>query len=187
MSGAIVLVGLSGSGKSTVGRLVADRMGLPFVDTDDVIATEAGKPVHRVFAEEGEDHFRDLESDVIAQRIVHAGACVMATGGGAVLRDTNRAMLTNGNLVVWLDAPAAALVARLHGHVATPDERPLLRGDDPLARLTAMAAARGEFYASCATMHLRSDDLTAGDIAETIIAEAERWYAAHRKEERNDD
>ena len=174
MSGAIVLIGLSGSGKSTVGRLVAARLGLPFLDTDEIIATAAGKPVHRIFADEGEDRFRDLETDVIVQRIGQTGACVVATGGGAVLRETNRAVLTRGTMVIWLDAAPAVLVSRLQGHVATPDERPLLRGDEPLARLTTMAAAREPLYASCATLHVRSDEMTAGEIAAMIVAEVGR-------------
>ncbi len=160
-----------------MGRLIASRLGLPFVDTDDVIAAAAGKPVHRIFAEEGEDHFRDLETDVIVHQISQLPAPARGDRRGRVLRPTNRTALTNGNFVIWLDAAPEVLVGRLHGHVATPDERPLLRGDEPLARLTTMATTRAPLYASCATLHVRSDEMTAGEIADMIVAEVERWMS----------
>src|SRR5712692_104111 len=100
LSGAVVLVGLSGSGKSTVGQLVATTLGVPYLDTDDVVAARAGKPVPQVFADEGEERFRDLETEVIVEHcrgVLHTparlGHCVIATGGGAVLRPANRAAL----------------------------------------------------------------------------------------------
>src|SRR5712692_9071603 len=81
LSGAVVLVGLSGSGKSTVGQLVATTLGVPYLDTDDAIAARAGKPVPQVFAEEGEERFRDLETEVIVEQATRLGHCVIATGG----------------------------------------------------------------------------------------------------------
>ena len=169
MSGAVVLVGLSGSGKSTVGRLVAQRLAVPFVDTDDLVATRAGKPVHRIFAEDGEEAFRDLETEVISAVIRPAGACVVATGGGAVLRPANRAALTAGNTVVWLDAPPETLAARLHDHAASPEERPLLRSDDLVARLAEMVAARGPYYSACATLRLDTAGKHPHRIADEIV------------------
>lgn len=169
MSGAVVLVGLSGSGKSTVGRLVAQRLAVPFVDTDDLVATRAGKPVHRIFAEDGEEAFRDLETEVISAVIRPAGPCVVATGGGAVLRPANRAALTAGNTVVWLDAPPETLAARLRDHATSPEERPLLRSGDLVARLAEMVAARGPYYSACATLRLDTAGKHPHRIADEIV------------------
>jgi shikimate kinase len=175
MSGAVVLVGLSGSGKSTVGRLVAAELGVPFLDTDDAVAAIAGKAVPQIFADEGEEHFRALETQVIVEQVALLGRCVVATGGGAVLRPANVAALGTGNLVVWLDAPAEVLAARLTGHVATAVERPLLRGGEARTRLEELAAARAPLYTQVAALRLDTAGLSAGEVAAAVVAAAGRW------------
>src|SRR5690349_10130760 len=107
MSGAVVLIGLSGSGKSTAGRALAARLGLPLLDTDRLIEERAGRPVAAIFAEEGEEAFRALEQAAVADAC--AQAAVVSVGGGAVLRPANRRAMRRGNLVVWLDLPVALL------------------------------------------------------------------------------
>jgi shikimate kinase len=184
MRRAIVLIGLSGSGKSTVGRLVAAALGVSFLDTDDLIAAHAGSPVHQIFALQGEQHFRDLETEVITGHVARLGPSVVATGGGAVLRATNRAALAAGSFVVWLDAPPAVLAARLAGHTATPDERPLLRDGDPAARLAAMAAVRGPVYASCAALRLDTAELTPEQASAAIVDAVGAWWATDEREAR---
>ncbi|HVA91634.1 MAG TPA: shikimate kinase [Chloroflexota bacterium] len=149
MSDALVLVGLSGSGKSTVARLAAARLGLAHYDTDRLIEEHAGSPVSGLFASRGEEAFRELEEAAIAEACARSG--VVAVGGGAVLRAANRLHMREGNLVVWLDTPPAILAARL-AHHTQGEERPLLRGNLD-ARMLALWYERRASYAL--TAHLR--------------------------------
>ncbi|HET7770058.1 MAG TPA: shikimate kinase [Chloroflexota bacterium] len=143
----VVLVGLSGSGKSTIGRLLADRLGRPFVDTDDLIVQRAGMPIPQLFAERGEPQFRALEREAVAAAL-DGPAAVIATGGGAPVDENNRRVLWDGNLVVWLDAPVGALARRVG---SAGDGRPLLAGG-AAERLAALHVARQPVYSQA---HLR--------------------------------
>ena len=127
----IVLVGLMGAGKSTVGRRLATRLGLPFVDADTEIETAAGMSIPDIFERFGEPSFRDGEKRVIA------------TGGGAFVDPDTRAAILARGFAVWLDAKPAVLADR----VSRRDTRPLLRGRDPLAVLEELARVRNPFYA----------------------------------------
>jgi shikimate kinase len=146
----IVLVGLSGSGKSTVGVLLARRLGRPFVDTDALIEAEAGESIPRIFAGRGEPAFREIERRAV-ERAVAGPPAVIATGGGAPVDADNRAALWTGNLVVWLDAPVEELARRL-GEQGSG--RPLLAAGGPLARLRELRAAREAIYSLA---HVRLD------------------------------
>ncbi|MEX0712312.1 MAG: shikimate kinase, partial [Pirellulales bacterium] len=106
----IVLIGYRGSGKSTVARELAGRLGWPWLDADHQIEERAGKSIAAVFAEEGEERFRDLESSLLAE-LVERDKTVLAAGGGAVLRPANRALLRSAGKVVWLQADAATILA----------------------------------------------------------------------------
>ncbi|AOH84831.1 shikimate kinase [Sphingomonas panacis] len=136
-----------GAGKSTVGRRLAQRLHLPFVDADTEIETAAGMTVSDIFARFGEAHFRDGERRVIA-RLITGEPRVIATGGGAFIQDETRALILDNALSVWLDASPEVLVAR----VARRDTRPLLREGDPRAILEALARVRNPIYAQA---HLR--------------------------------
>lgn len=138
----IVLVGLMGSGKSTIGRRLASRLGLPFVDADTEIETAAGMSISDIFARFGEPHFRDGERRVI-QRLIDGRPKVVATGGGAFVNDETRALILAEALAIWLDAPVEVLAER----VGRRDTRPLLRGRDPVAVLRDLAAVRNPLYA----------------------------------------
>ena len=163
----VVLVGLSGSGKSTVGRLLGDRLSRPFVDTDDVVVALAGRPIPELFAAEGEAAFREVERRAVAWALEGAPG-VVATGGGAPLDAANRERLWTGNLVVWLDAPVDVLVRRVG---AAGAGRPLLSGD-AAARLSRLAEARRPVYAT-AHLHLVTSGLTPADVAAAIISALE--------------
>ena len=143
----IVLVGLMGAGKSTVGRRLATRLGLPFVDADTEIETAAGMSISDIFAQFGEAYFRDGERRVI-QRLIDGRPKVIATGGGAFVNDETRALILAEALAIWLDAPVEVLAER----VRRRDTRPLLRGRDPAAVLRDLAAVRNPLYALA---HLR--------------------------------
>ena len=138
----IALVGLMGSGKSTVGRRLAAALGRPFADSDAEIEVAAGRSVSDIFAELGEPAFRDGERRVIA-RLLAGPPQVLATGGGAFAEADTRALLRGGAVVVWLKCDLSILARR----VARKDTRPLLRGRDPLEVLAAQAAARHPAYA----------------------------------------
>lgn len=165
--GHVVLVGLSGSGKSTVGRLLAVRLGRPLLDTDNLIVDLAGRTIPELFAAEGEAAFRIVERQAVAQA-VDGPPAVIATGGGAPVDAANREVLWRGNFVVWLDAPVATLVGRLGRGGAG---RPLL-ADGVAERLTALSSARRQIYA---TAHLRLDTsrCSASDVTAAILAAPE--------------
>lgn len=138
----IVLVGLMGAGKSTVGRRLAHRMHLPFVDADTEIETAAGMTIADIFERFGEPHFRDGERRVIA-RLIDGTPKVIATGGGAFLNEATRELILDQAIAVWLDAEPAVLAER----VRKRDTRPLLHGKDPEVVLTELAKIRNPFYA----------------------------------------
>jgi len=138
---AIALVGLSGSGKSSVARALALQLGAPLRDTDALVVAMARRSIAAIFAESGEDAFRDDEAAALAVALADPPA-VIATGGGIVVREGNRRQL-RAAATVWLDAPAELLLARLRAH---DEARPLLAGADPLARLATQRAQRAPWY-----------------------------------------
>lgn len=138
----IVLIGMMGVGKSTIGRRLAARLGLPFVDADDEIVHAAGMSIPEIFEKYGESGFRDGERRVIA-RLVEKGRQVIATGGGAFMNEQTRALLLEEALTIWLDADIDILVDR----VGRREGRPLLQGRDPKAVLSELSAVRNPVYA----------------------------------------
>jgi shikimate kinase len=150
---SIVLVGLMGAGKSTVGRRLAKRLHLPFVDSDEEIERAADRSVSEVFDSFGEAAFRDGERRVI-ERLLTGPPKVIATGGGAFMDDRTRALVLERCIAVWLDAEVETLAER----VTRRDHRPLLRERDPVAVLGALAEARRPAYAQ-AHIRIRSDSV----------------------------
>jgi shikimate kinase len=148
--GSIFLVGMMGAGKTTVGRRLAQRLGMDFVDADDEIEQAAGLSISEIFERFGEAHFRDGERRVIA-RLIDGTPKVIATGGGAFINDETRGLILDQATAVWLDADPSILAER----VAKRDHRPLLRGKDPLKVLSELAAARNPYY-SLAPIHVAS-------------------------------
>lgn len=146
----IVLVGLMGVGKSTVGRRLADRLRLPFVDADHEIEAAAGMTITEIFDRFGEPYFRDGERRVIA-RLMDGRPKVIATGGGAFVNETTRRLILDQSTAIWLHAPPELLAER----VKRRDTRPLLRGRDARQVLTELAAQREPIYA-LAPIHVAS-------------------------------
>ncbi len=160
----IVLVGMMGSGKSSVGRRLAVRLGLPFFDADDEIETAAGRTVAEIFDDFGEAHFRDGERRVIS-RLLDQGRSVIATGGGAFAQDDTRALILARGLAVWLDVPVDVLVDR----VSRRSHRPLLHNRDPRTVLCDLLALREPAYA-LAHLRIRSDATPHGRAVDAIVA-----------------
>ncbi len=143
---SIVLVGLMGAGKTTVGRKLAQRLSLPFVDADHEIEKAAGKTVPEIFADHGEPYFRDGERRVIA-RLLNDGPQVLATGGGAYMNPETRALIKARGISVWLKADLQLLMKR----VKRRSNRPLLRNDDPEEVMKRLMAERYPVYAQADT------------------------------------
>lgn len=146
----IVLIGMMGVGKSTVGRRLATRLGLPFIDSDDAIEEAAGMTVGELFETYGEAQFRDGERRLIA-RLMDKEPKVVATGGGAFVDDETRALILEMATAIWLKADVDILAER----VSRRDTRPLLRHDDPAKVLAELMAKRERFYAE-AHHHIES-------------------------------
>lgn len=141
----IVLIGMPGSGKSTMGRALARRLKLDFADSDQVIEQRLQRSIRSYFDSDGEAAFRDLEQQVLAD-LVHEGVGVLATGGGVVLREANRDLLHANGTVIYLHASVDRLARRL----GRDTRRPLLQVADPRARLQNLYAERDPLYRACA-------------------------------------
>ena len=160
---SIVLVGLMGVGKTTVGRRLAKRLGLAFVDADEEIERAAGLTVEEIFDRFGEDYFRDGERRVIA-RLMEGKRQIIATGGGAFMNEETRALILEKSVAIWLDADLDTLVKR----VARRDTRPLLKAGDPAKILADLAARRNPVYAT-AHIHITGNDSPHEATVEKII------------------
>ena len=162
---SVVLVGLMGAGKSTVGRRLARRLNLPFVDSDAAIADAAGLSAGEVFQRFGEDSFRDGERRLVA-RLIEGPVQVIATGGGAFINDETRHLLNERAITVWLDAPVELLAERT---ARRPETRPMLNGGDRTEILGRLDEVRRPSYAE-AHIRVPSSDGSHGDVVDAIVA-----------------
>lgn len=171
----IVLIGLMGSGKSTVGRMVAQMLGFQFVDTDHAIIERAGCSIPEIFAKEGEAGFRLRESAVL-RSLLGCKGCVIATGGGIVTQARNRPLLRHLGFITWLEADAKLLARR----TASNNDRPLLRGEEPpLQKLTRLLAERKPLYKQLADLRIQTDELSQQESAYGV-AESARIFFSRR-------
>jgi shikimate kinase len=169
-NGHVVLVGLMGTGKSTVGKKLATALAYDFFDTDAEIERRIGSTVAEIFEQHGEAFFRAAEEEVLAELLGRAAPMVMATGGGVVLSETNRSRLGPPHHVVWLRAEVRTLVSRMTPKGAA--KRPLLAGDVG-SRLAEMAEARSDLYRQVAMTIVDVDDLSSERVCEIIRSEVE--------------
>jgi len=159
----VLLVGFMGSGKSTVGRLLADRLGWTFVDTDARLVAEEGRTISEIFERDGEAEFRAIETRVV-RWVLEQPRAVIATGGGWPTVQGNWEDVPPGTLSVWLDVTAETVVERLR---EDPTERPLLASEDAFDQARTLLEARRTAY-SRAVVRVPVDDRTPADIASTI-------------------
>jgi shikimate kinase len=168
----VVLVGFMGTGKSSAGRLVAQKLGFQYIDTDQLIAQRAGMEIPHIFAQHGEAHFRDLEASAL-ESLAHLERCVIATGGGVVLRESNRFRLRELGFVIGLMASKAVIFDR----VSRNSRRPLLQTDDPRTTVHEMLAARAPLYEAVASLTIDTSTRSSPEVADLIVNAARHAFA----------
>ena len=164
----LILIGYRGCGKSTVGRLVAQRVGRTYYDTDELLESRANRTIAAIFAVDGESHFRDLESATLAE-LCSGPPAVIATGGGAILRPQNRDLIRSFGFVVWLTADVETIAARLANDPTTTARRPSLTvgGRHEIALLLH---EREPLYRELADLSLNSAEQSPEQLAAAILA-----------------
>lgn len=164
---SLVLVGLMGCGKTSVGRRLSVALALPFVDADEAIEQAAGKTISEIFAEHGEDYFRDGERKVIG-RLLRGGPQVLATGGGAYMNAETRDNIRQSGIAIWLNADLPILMRR----VMRRENRPLLKTKDPEARMRELMEQRYPVYAGAdltVTSREVPHDVMVGEILDSLL------------------
>jgi len=167
-----VLTGFMGCGKSTVGRRLAALTGHRFVDTDELIVKAQGKNIPEIFAELGEEGFRDIEQGVL-QDLVGVAGIVLSTGGGAILRQENRVALRKLGILVWLDAEPDVLFER----ASRSTRRPLLQTDNPRETFDRLFEGRKSIYESLADFRFDSTNIDHDIVARKVLEQAMRCHA----------
>jgi shikimate kinase len=165
---AIVLIGFMGSGKSSAGRILERKTGWPRSDTDELVSARFGRPIPEIFADFGEDTFRDAESEVVGQ-LSAATPAVIVTGGGIVLRASNVELLRRLGTLVHLEADEETLFRR----VSRRATRPLLQTEDPRATLAELLRARLPLYREAADFQVDTSRLTHEEVADAILNKVE--------------
>jgi shikimate kinase len=160
---SIVLVGMMGAGKSTIGRRLSARLRLPFLDADTEIEAAAGMSIADIFETHGEPHFRDGEARVIA-RLLDGGPAVIATGGGAFMREETRGRIRSKAVSIWLKADADIIMRRVKRRV----DRPLLQTTDPATTVARLIEEREPVY-QCADLTIWSRDVPHEKIVDECI------------------
>jgi shikimate kinase len=166
----LVLIGYRGTGKSTVARLLAVRLGRPWFDADAEIEARAGKSIAQIFADDGEGAFRDWESQVVAD-LAGRDQAVLALGGGAILRPENREAILRQGRVVWLTASPETLWRRIEQDRATAERRPNLTAEGGITEIIATLDARRDVYRQCAHHEVDTQGRTPEEVADAILDE----------------
>jgi shikimate kinase len=164
----LVLVGYRGTGKSTVGRLLADTLGRPFIDADVQLESRAGRTIASIFADSGEVVFRNWEERIIAEITSTGTNAILATGGGAVLREVNRVRLREFGFIVWLKASAEILAARLTAAPGALSDRPALTSAGTLGEISRVLESRLPLYHDLADVAVDTEGCSPSQVADAI-------------------
>jgi shikimate kinase len=162
------LIGYRATGKTTLAKLLAEKLGWEWLDADAEIERMAGRSIARIFAEDGEPAFRDLEERVIAD-LCRRERLVLATGGGAPLRENTRRALRAAGKVIWLTAKPETIHARMSGDATTAERRPSLTNHAPLEEIVQLLARREPIYRETADFILETEDRSPAELAEEIM------------------
>ncbi len=165
----LILIGYRATGKTTLARLLAQRLGCEWIDADVEVERRAGKSIARVFAEDGEPAFRDLEARVIAE-LCRRTDLVLAAGGGAPLREESRRWMRASGKVVWLKASPETIHRRMTSDATTPGRRPSLTEHDPLREIVELLQRREPIYRETAHLELATDGKLPEELADEILA-----------------
>jgi shikimate kinase len=165
----VFLIGYRGTWKSTIAPLLAERLGYDWIDADDELELRAGKSIAQIFADDGENKFRDLEVEIVA-KLSKRSRTVVALGGGAILREANRAVIRTAGPVVWLTANVETLAARIAADKTTAARRPSLTKFAGRAEIEAVLAERTPIYRECATLVVDTEGKTPAQAADEIVA-----------------
>lgn len=163
MGNNILLVGFMGTGKTVVGNALAEALGFQYLDTDDLIVEMAGKTIPEIFSQDGEDRFRDYETEAV-RKVGELRDHVIATGGGAVLRDENVALMKKAGKMICLTATPEVIYDR----VKTDTYRPLLQVSDPMARIRELLALRKPYYDKADVM-IDTSGLSVAQVVDKIL------------------
>lgn len=173
---SLILIGFMGCGKSTVGRELQTMLGYPLVDMDHLIEERTGRSIPEIFAENGEESFRDLESGLLEELTANdTERRIISTGGGVVKRPHNRELLRQLGYVIWLKASAEHVLER----TAKNRNRPLLQTEDPLGTIRQLMVERDPLYAETAHLQLDTAGLSSNEVA-TGILHCARYYFTHQ-------
>jgi shikimate kinase len=164
----VTLIGYRGCGKSSVGRLLAERLGWSCADADEEIERLSKQTIRQIFEERGELAFRDLEEQTIA-RLLEGDELILAAGGGAVLRESTRQRMKSAGPVVWLTASPETLFERIGNDDTTGQRRPDLTSQGGLAEIRSLLELRTPFYRSTADLQIETEGLSPDEIADNLV------------------
>lgn len=172
----IILIGIMGSGKTTIGKEISRILGAPLLDTDSIIESREGTTINNIFASRGENHFRDLETQLIRDISSKDTPSVISTGGGIVIRPENRELLRKLGFVVWINADIDVLFERVARH----SHRPLLHTPDPQKTLSDLLETRSPWYRESAHMTVDTSNLTIPETVAGIVESARVFFHSPR-------
>lgn len=174
----IVLIGFMGCGKSTIGRMLHNKLGFKHLDTDQMIEEKEGRPISDIFSNEGEDHFRDLETGLLRDMVNSSMASsIISTGGGMIIREENQQLLRELGFVVWLSCTPETIYKR----TSRSGHRPLLQGEDPMAAINQLLSLRTPMYQTTAHIEIKTSELDFDEIA-CGIRESACYHFSHLSE-----
>ncbi len=162
----IFLIGFMGCGKSTIARVLSEKLGVAQVEMDELIVQEQGMPITGIFEKYGEAHFRDIETDLV-RRLQARDGVVVSCGGGAVLREENRRLMKESGVIIWLTAKTETILERVKGNT----DRPILNGNMNVEYITALMEKRHDCYEAAADFAVETD----GKNSDVICAEICAW------------
>lgn len=169
----IILIGFMGTGKSTIGRNLSQTFGYPLIDTDQLIEQQQGRPIPEIFAADGENAFREIETEVLRSLHKHSGH-IIATGGGIIGREENRKLLRELGYVVWLIAKPSEILDR----TSRNSNRPLLNNDDPEGTIRDLLEIRTPLYRDTAHLGIETDNLSFDEVTTGIIESARYHFGS---------